>query len=377
VFHILGPYQYPQTILTNGMANYTISQYARTIFIIEITMKFVLLTISLCCSILLAEWIIRFTQIAPEVVQIQKWRMQLSSNPHIGYEPIPNLDTRGKSIQYYSYHGISNAMGFRDKDWQQKKPANTIRIALLGDSVAEGLWIEHSDDIFSTKLSNLLKQSGKKVEILNFAVSGYNTRQEVETFKEKALQFDPDIVLLAYCLNDTHKDDGHIVEHLLSEKKEKTSLYSDEISPLAHRSDLYRFIRYKALPSLGYIRSHTIPEQSLGHLGDNTVPEAFSILSKIVTTHDIEVIVAIFPDFTRIDEGIYKNEFSKHHSWVKELALENNFKVVDLFDGFVECKKKYPHQFISFDRYHMRPLGHTCAAELLHDHLIKLLPSGS
>jgi lysophospholipase L1-like esterase len=332
--------------------------------------KFILLVFSLCLSVLIAECIIRFTSIAPEVVQIEKWRMKLSSNPLIGYEPIPNFDTRGKSLQYYSHHGISNNMGFRDHNWEKRKPEDTTRIVLLGDSVAEGLWVEHSDDIFATKLSRLLKESGKKIDLLNFAVSGYNTRQEIETFKEKALQFDPDVVLIAYCLNDTQKDDGHIVEQLLSEKKEESSLYSDEISPLAHKSDLYRFIRYKALPSLGYIAHRKNPEQLLSHLTENTVPEAFSILSQIAAKHSIKVVVAIFPDFTNIDRLIYENEFSEHHAWVKELADQNNFKVIDLFDGFVGCKKNNPDQLLSFDRYHMRPLGHTCAAELLQKHLL-------
>src|SRR5262249_1845763 len=40
------------------------------------------------------------------------------------------------------------------------------------------------------------------VEALNFGVPGYNTPQEVAVFRTKAAAFQPDIVILTYCMND-------------------------------------------------------------------------------------------------------------------------------------------------------------------------------
>ena len=66
--------------------------------------------------------------------------------------------------------------------------------------------IERTAEAFPAQLEQLLKQQGVAAEVLSFAVSGYNTRQEVATLAGRGLAFHPDLVLLAYCLNDRQND---------------------------------------------------------------------------------------------------------------------------------------------------------------------------
>jgi hypothetical protein len=49
-----------------------------------------------------------------------------------------------------------------------------------------------------------LQSTGWSVETLNSAVPGYNTVMEVETVKEKLLQYRPDLVIYDYVGNDLH-----------------------------------------------------------------------------------------------------------------------------------------------------------------------------
>jgi hypothetical protein len=44
--------------------------------------------------------------------------------------------------------------------------------------------------------------SGKKYEVINFAVPGYNTAIEVEVFKQECLRYDPDLVIMHFNTND-------------------------------------------------------------------------------------------------------------------------------------------------------------------------------
>ena len=40
----------------------------------------------------------------------------------------------------------------------------------------------------------------------------------METFKDKGLVYGPDLVIVAYCLNDRYVDDGHILGTLLEQQ---------------------------------------------------------------------------------------------------------------------------------------------------------------
>ncbi len=97
---------------------------------------------------------------------------------------------------------INNA-GHRGKDIQLEKPANVFRIAVLGDSIAYGYGVPLKDT-FTTLLQQQLNETGyaQKIEVLNFAVSGYGTEAELELYKTKVQHYQPDLVLLTYTLND-------------------------------------------------------------------------------------------------------------------------------------------------------------------------------
>ena len=75
-----------------------------------------LVVFSLVFSFGLCEIVVRMLGLAPEIVFVEKWRVRLSDNPVIGYEPIPNLNAENLSVQYYGYRGASNNMGYRDYD---------------------------------------------------------------------------------------------------------------------------------------------------------------------------------------------------------------------------------------------------------------------
>jgi hypothetical protein len=94
-----------------------------------------------------------------------------------------------------------NSRGLRDVEHTLAKPQGVYRIAVLGDSYAEAMQVER-EETFWARLPAALEHcglaSGKRIETLNFGVSGFGTAQELLTLRERAWAYAPDLVLLAF-----------------------------------------------------------------------------------------------------------------------------------------------------------------------------------
>jgi hypothetical protein len=95
-----------------------------------------------------------------------------------------------------------NAQGMRsDQDYTLEKPANTCRIALMGDSYFMG-YEAHYEDTIAFLLEQRLGVLGYNVEVLNFAVSGFSTEEMLRAFEARTVLFDPDIVVSQFGAGD-------------------------------------------------------------------------------------------------------------------------------------------------------------------------------
>jgi lysophospholipase L1-like esterase len=94
-----------------------------------------------------------------------------------------------------------NRAGFRDREHELKKPANTFRIAVLGDSFAEAVQVSREDTFWSVlerRLAAAAQFAEMDVEVLNFGISGHGTAQQLQMLQHYALSYEPDVVLLAF-----------------------------------------------------------------------------------------------------------------------------------------------------------------------------------
>jgi lysophospholipase L1-like esterase len=130
--------------------------------------------------------------------------------------PISNIYSTSK-IQglYYTYkpdyNGIAfgvdlktNSLGFRGPEWSKEKGSAVFRIALIGDSHAFGYGVPYESSVGEVLASILRNCYRTPVEVLNFGVNGYNSRQQRAVFQHLALGFNPDLVVLMPSSND-HK----------------------------------------------------------------------------------------------------------------------------------------------------------------------------
>ncbi len=126
-----------------------------------------------------------------------------SPNPRMLYElrPQASITFDGEWRRIPPTQIQISASGLRDRDYPIPK-GKAFRILILGDSVTFG-WGVNLEDTFVKKLEKILNErEGREFEVINLGVPGYNTRQEVEFFKEKGLALDPDLVLVGFLDND-------------------------------------------------------------------------------------------------------------------------------------------------------------------------------
>jgi lysophospholipase L1-like esterase len=220
---------------------------------------------------------------------------------------------------------------------------------VLGDSITQGFGVEADEDVFTAVLEAKLRAEGVNAEVLNFGVSGYNTEQEVETLREKGLQFDPDLVVLAFCANDTAPASRKILRELHREEPEQRAFWNT--SPILVESALFRLVlasypRVQALFAATPDGEERISRKALG--------EHFDLLKALSLRHGFDVLVVWFP---RMDGAGEEADLRRE---VGSLSKSHGFGFHDLTPDLGRCAAEGP---VALDRLHPNRLGHRCAGE--------------
>ena len=94
-----------------------------------------------------------------------------------------------------------NTEGLRDREHPLAKRPGSYRVACLGDSVTLG-WGIQPQQAWPQVLEDLAAASGRDLDVMNVALGGWATRQELIAYRRIARRYHPDQVLLGICLND-------------------------------------------------------------------------------------------------------------------------------------------------------------------------------
>lgn len=233
-------------------------------------------------------------------------RFRRSQNPILFYEPNPGVKSGVYSI---------NSAGFRDRDYAKAKDPSVFRIVMLGDSIVWGHGLE-LQDTFAKQLESLLNEvSDQKFEVLNFGVSGYSTQQEVELFRVKAKEYDPDLVIVGYCLNDFEESsvEGEAFKRLYYDIFSKSYLYDH----------LKRVIAGVSYNQFGYMADAPPAQFDLR--------EQFRLLGTY--SGGRKNLVVIFPTLENFGNYLY----AIGHRRIKDAIEGLNYEILDLLDVYRLC----------------------------------------
>lgn len=168
--------------------------------------KMKILIFSVVVALFLVEMLIRSTNFVkmPRYTSTENFfkKFKLIDNSKIVYTYNPGAKNGGKLI---------NGQGFNDEEFVLNKKNNSVRIAMLGDSITAGSGVNFEQN-FSYLLEDTLNKmvatdsDDLQFEVMNFGVAGYRLEAIVELLRIEVLKYSPDIIVLNYNIYDNHAD---------------------------------------------------------------------------------------------------------------------------------------------------------------------------
>jgi len=252
-----------------------------------------------------------------------------------------------------------NAKGFRDKDYEPKKPDNIYRIMLLGDSLTFGWGVKAEDrfsDLLEARLNKEVQDSKYgRFEVINTGVGNYNTVQEVNFYEMKGRAWEPDMVILNFFINDAEPTPT------------KRSPFIIQYSYLA----MWLWGRLDTMQRIVGVRDNFLDYYSKLYdddkLGLKIMKEALERISEITDKDGTELLMVLLPELHVVGKE-YK--FADIYNKVKGFAHQSGINhVIDLSDNF---KGQVPETlWVSPDDAHPNAEAHKIIAEGILSHLLK------
>jgi lysophospholipase L1-like esterase len=122
-------------------------------------------------------------------------------HPTLGWDKPPGGESRIRRTEFDVLIQI-NARGLRGPDYEYAKPAGTRRVLILGDSFAEGYYVDEHETARAVLEQRLNAGPCRGWQVVNGGTIAYSTDQEYLFFREEGRRYEPDLVTLLFYHND-------------------------------------------------------------------------------------------------------------------------------------------------------------------------------
>jgi hypothetical protein len=265
----------------------------------------------------------------------------------LAYELAPNRDEYARSTSIRT-----NSWGMRDDEPRSGGDGSLHRAIAIGDSFTFGFRVP-SEATYPNVLERLLNQAsrGDRFEVLNLGVGGYSSRDEALVLRHKGMDWNPDLVIMGYFLNDPEIEP---VQPLHSQFQEpRWWQHSNLLRLVARAKNLWEIRRLGGGDYFRYLHS---PRQAKWR----SVVEAFDDVAEVTREPGVPALVVIFPQIGDVQWADYP--YRDLHRQVANAAREAGLHVIDLYD---ELSKHPPGRLLSGDNDHPNEAGHEVVANAI------------
>lgn len=286
---------------------------------------------------------------------------------HRGKRLIPNLQTVIRN-HYLSGHDIQidiNSLGFRDDEISKDKENNELRILVLGDSITFGSWLKR-EEVYVERIEKYLNEfiKTRTINVINAGVSDVGLEEEIDILMDSGLVIDPDIVIVAFYLNDSRPPWGFSREYGGRSWLRKHSFLAEK---LYYKLNLWRWIKNKGEDRFQWIyKQHTLDWVNnkedflkLTSLAKydwgaawqtdswNIIDKELNKLKLLSKQYNFDVAIIVFP----VSFQIYADFIEDFPQRIlKEKITALGFYYFDL----LPLLKKYKNEDIYYDQAHLK-----------------------
>jgi len=274
-----------------------------------------------------------------------------------------------------------NGKGLRGPELDYDKPADVFRILYLGDSITFGYVLKSYEQTFPYLIEDILEDRFvREIETINAGVGGYSPWQEYIYLSREGIKYNPDLVVVAFVLNDVTEKFGLVRFGGTGEgfQLSKTSIAFDRLSSKSNIMYLAKKIsariRFGSDIQKGAIERETLDVESLVYYPDRPeIKRAWKItlenLGRIFDfckNRDIPIILVVFPFTFQFDEV---NTLSTPQTILNQYAVGHEIPMIDLLpilsDRIKEKGAKPEDYFLDLD--HLSPAGSKDVAQIIAD----------
>ena len=236
-----------------------------------------------------------------------------------------------------------NQWGFRDAEYTLEKPANTTRVALVGASYVMGSGVEN-EQTFDSVLEEQLNANGpgvpeRKYEVHNWGVGGYSPIQRSICFEERALEFDPDVVIYVAHENESFR----LIRHLVAARSKKVPL----------PAGLARLFEENGVDVSAAVRKY---EAELEALVPKMLEWTWTEMVRIARERGVKPVWVFLPT-------LELHAASANLAWMRDIARDAGFEIIDLYDVY-DGEDMFALRIADWD-YHPNAAGHRLIGERL------------
>jgi lysophospholipase L1-like esterase len=285
-----------------------------------------------------------------------------------------------------------NSDGLRDREFVKPKPEGVYRILLLGDSFTWGVGLDIEETI-SKRLERALAGQAHPIEVIDGAIPGFNTTQELRLLRNKGLSYEPDFLMLLYNMNDIEfrpelatqpYDAKKVVTIVEVDPDEKIEDFSKRkglrafIQRVQDHSPLVNFLVPRVgslLRRLGVLDSpefswvaRTFRGFSDQNPGWTESKIALASIKSIATERGIPFVVVIYPLLVELENYQGKNAHDAIRTYCESIGVPT----IDLLPVFEHHSAS---QFwVNFMDPHPNAEAHALVSDYVLDHMRQHLP---
>lgn len=258
----------------------------------------------------------------------------------------------------------TNAAGFRDEPFTRARQPGVARVALLGDSFAMGVGVRFEDTAAVVMEQTLRDEYGCAVEVYNFGVSSHNLEHYPRVTREVILDYEPDVLLVWYFLNDIGMDKSMFYEEALQQRNPFFPLGRLSLRTAAFASSLLQQRVQVALGEQQFHDNYSNParwQAAQTHLAE---------VAALARENDIRYGLYTHPVLYRLNDN---HPYAPLHEQVLTAAADMGYFTDDLLAAL--WGEPYYPLWVHAQDSHPNEIAHRLTGEYAADQLALVLPA--